>query len=492
MGLLQTVQRLNRRLLSTLTGYDAVRDKGQRKAASPVNRSEDSELTPFDRWKLYGAGRDIYRNFSIAAWAIRKHLDYVSTFAFHPKCRTPKHGELLRAKLHVWSRKENCDVAARHGLMRMLRLAESARTIDGDLLMVKIADGRLQAIEGDRLRTPPGGFPTEVGNPTLFQHGVQADEAGRAIQYAVCKRQRASDYSTAAGIFTFDRMVPAENAWLHGYFSRFDQHRGISPLSSAYNALRDVYEGIDYALLKLKVSQFLALAIFRDTDDPVGAVTVDPSPASELPETQTGAWPGDWPKTQDQFRIDFGRGPMQLDMDAADKVELLEAHTPSTESQAFLSAVIAVALKALDIPYSFYAENFTTFSGSRQAWIQYDQSAKSKRDDNRELLDAILNWRVGLWIEDGELPGTIEDYQWRWVAAGVPWIDPLKEVQADCQAVSAGFTSRTRVCRENGDDFFEIADEIAEENAYLESKGLPTAIQLTNVEIAEQVEAGAA
>ncbi len=34
---------------STATGYDAVIDQGRRKRPSGVNRSEDQELTPFDR-----------------------------------------------------------------------------------------------------------------------------------------------------------------------------------------------------------------------------------------------------------------------------------------------------------------------------------------------------------------------------------------------------------------------------------------------------------
>lgn len=486
MGVLQKLQRVARRLFNTATGYDALIDQGRRRRVSGINRSEDSELTPYDRFRLYSTGRDINRNFSIAAWMVRKHLDYVSTFQFHPKCRTAEYNALLKAKLSGWSRKENCDVSGRHNLMRMIRLAEQARTIDGDILLVKIADGRLQAIEGDRLRTPPGGFPAEVGSPIDFQHGVRVGEAGEAIEYAVCRRWRASDFNTASGLFMFDRMVPADNAWLHGYFSRFDQHRGVSPLASAYNSLRDVYEGCDYALAKMKVSQLFALAIYRNSDDqlaPTARVPVSMPPGTCPPD------PSDTP--DDGFQVDFGKGPVQLDLEQNDEAEFLESHSPPMELQSFLDVVIAMALKALDIPFSFYKENFTNFSGQRQAWIQYELSARNKREDNRELLDAILTWRIQLWIDDGELPGTVDDYRWQWVSQGVPWIDPLKEVQADCQAVSAGFTSRTRVCRENGDDFFEIADEIAIENEYLADRGLPTSIQIANVEIAEQVGAGA-
>jgi hypothetical protein len=63
-----------------LFGYDAVESKNRRQAPTGRLRSEDKELLPHQRRKLTSAARDIHRNFTIAAWAIRKHLDYVSTF----------------------------------------------------------------------------------------------------------------------------------------------------------------------------------------------------------------------------------------------------------------------------------------------------------------------------------------------------------------------------------------------------------------------------
>jgi hypothetical protein len=113
------------------TGYDAVIDQGRRKRPSGINRSEDQELTPFDRWRLYTAGRDITRNSPAVAFAVRKHLDYVSKFSWRNKTRDPRKKAALAEKLREWSRPENCDVAGRHSLMRLVRLAERARTVDG-------------------------------------------------------------------------------------------------------------------------------------------------------------------------------------------------------------------------------------------------------------------------------------------------------------------------------------------------------------------------
>ena len=70
-----------------------------------------------------------------------------------------------------------------------------------------------------------------------------------------------------------------------------------------------------------------------------------------------------------------------------------------------------------------------------------------------------------LWILDGELTipksvgDTIGDIDWEWLHRGIPWIDKLKEIVADTKAVAAKLTSRQRIAKRNGDDWFEIMDE---------------------------------
>ncbi|HET6441861.1 MAG TPA: hypothetical protein VFH53_05740, partial [Phycisphaerae bacterium] len=128
-------------------------------------------------------------------------------------------------------------------------------------------------------------------------------------------------------------------------------------------------------------------------------------------------------------------------------------------------------------------------SGSRQALLQYEFSAENKRQDNRDLLDRLTAWRIALWLADGalELPAdlTPADIAWEWIAKGVPWIDPLKEVNADIAAVGAGLTSRTRICKARGEDFGDIAQELADENKLLTDLGLPTNVTPANAQIVE-------
>jgi capsid protein len=218
-----------------------------------------------------------------------------------------------------------------------------------------------------------------------------------------------------------------------------------------------------------------ALAFYREAVEPLGEVTGETEDGDGTPEKG--------------YQVDFGRGPVLLDLEPGDRAEFLESKSPSTEFQAFTQTMIQTALKGLDIPYSFFDEAHTNYSGARQALLQYEQSADVKRHDVRLMLNNLTAWRLRLFLADGvlELPRgmTLADLRWEWIAKGIPWIDPLKEVNADIAAIGAGLASRTDVLKQQGKDFYDVADQLAAENEYLDSLGLPTNVAAANAQIVE-------
>ena len=445
-------------------GYDAVRPKGKRRAATGITRDEDSELTPEQRKKLISGARDLPRNFAVAAWAIRRHLDYVSSFTFQAKSSNPKLADRVESLMANWGHRKNCEVTQRHRLSKLIRMLECRRTVDGDVFLIKLADGRVQACEGDRVRTPSGGLPSPL-KPSDLTHGVQLDEDGAAKGYVFCRRARTTDVGVSSSSIVFERLVPAENVFHHAYLERFDQVRGISPLAAAVNTFQDTYEAIDLTIAKLKVEQLFALALYRQSDEEIGEHTA----TAETDDDEGGSGgPG--------YEVDFGDGPIKLDLDIGDKAEFLQSQNPSTNAQQFIQTCIQIALKSLDIPFSFYAENYTNYSGARQALLQYQQSADIKRQDNQELLDDVTEWKIELWIADGSLAefsaADLASLSWEWVPTGIPWIDPLKEITAQQKAIATRIDSRTRICRARGIVFRDLVDEIADEEAYMVSRGV--------------------
>lgn len=480
----------------TRLGYDGAETSKRRASVSARLISEDDELTSEKRRRLVAGSRDIQRNFEIAAWAIRKHLDFVSSFSFASqnaesvpapatpqatpappaesqpepqRASDPPAGETgrefaersqldddIEGIIREASQPENCDVAARHSLAAMLRLAEARATIDGDLFLMELADGRTQAIEGDRIRDPAATNTRDESGRKVLSHGVRTDAAGRALEYAVHHR--------TAGGFQFERWVPAANMMQRAYFERFDQVRGISPFSPALNRLRDLYESFDYALAKAKISQLFGFKFTRNGNDATG--NVDNDGTDDRPS----------------YSIDPGKGPWMLDLEPGDDAAIMESATPSGQFQDYTQLMIAVALLALDLPWNFFKVDATNFFGSRAALNLYLQSVKPKRAANLAILHRWTRRQLQLAILRGRLrlprSMTLDSLRFNWTPDGLPWWNPSQEADGALKAIGAGLDNPQRICLETGTNLFENIDRIAEAKRYAASKGVDLSFAL--------------
>lgn len=424
--------------------YIAAESTTRRRDPGARVQSSDNILTASGRDRMTEGARELWRNYSVASWAIRKHLDFVSSFTFSSNNGDAKFDRKLEALVENWSRPVNFDIARRHSLRAAMRLFEARRVIDGDVFAVKLNDGRLQPIEGHRVKDPGRSMDGEN-----WVHGVLVAKGGGMRSVAVHSVDR-------YGRYVFERTVPAKNVLHLGYFDSFDQVRGVSPLSGAIVQFQDVLEVQDYARAKAKITQLFALAITREGSD----------------------WDDD-EESGGEYTVDFGKGPVKLELDPGDKAEFLESKHPSTEFQAFMQGTLQAALKSLDIPWSFYSEDFTNFFGSKAALQNYLQSCKAKREDLKEFLNRLLVWKINSWIAQGLLTiptESIAELRWDWIPAGMPWWDTAKEVKGDLDAINGRLRTRTEIRRERfGDDWRNVVRKLKEEEDYLKELGLSVA-----------------
>lgn len=439
--------------------YDAAEDwTGRRRPPTVTHQDEDAVLPLVKRDRMTAAGRDLARNFTLTAWMIRRHLDYCATFELHATHDDQALGDDLAAAFAEWSKPAAFDRAGRHDLARYLRLAESRAVVDGDFLTVRLDDGTIQGIEADRIRNPAANTPAaqNLAAGMKWQNGVLCDQANKAAAYQIHRRGKYR--------FEPETIVPAEFAHLHAYYERYEQARGVSPLAGALANFRDCQESIDLALAKAKVSQLFALAIKRNADTAPAALT----------STSAGAG------KKKKYDIDFGRGPVLLDLEPGDEAGFLGENSPSTSFREFLQTVLIIALKALDIPYSFYDESHTNFFGSRGAWLHYERAALAKRRALLQLLDAWKFWRLETaivrkeWTPPraytmAELIGPLQ-----YVPAGMPWWKPTEELKGDLDAIGAGLNNPERVARERqGGDVYENLKITARVIDYAKQLGVP-------------------
>lgn len=440
-------------------GYDAIEPAGRRKRIVKATQSEDSILSRAGRDKLGSSAREVVRNGAIATWMVRKHLDYVTRFNFQARTKNDAVNERLEALMKQRGSRNWIDASRRHSLRRLIRMLEARKVIDGDIGIVRVASGFLrgsiQVIEEDRIRDPQ-----KPENGETWVNGVRLNAFGQATAYGIHKRSGKS--------LEWDRWVPARQMYLLAYWDhtqRIDQVRGISPISASVAELQDVREGCDLSMMKLKVAQMFGLKITRQFDG-LGGYGQQRVAEAEDDETES----------DDKYEVNLAKGPFQLDMDPGDDASFLTAATPAEESVEFLKLIIYIALKALDLPISFFDESQTNFFGSRGALLHYLRSCESKIEDLQEFLNWLTEWLVLLWVIDGELElppdMTVEDLVWDWVPIGVPWWDPSKEVIGASNAILAALDNPQRICRAGGTDFYDNVNAIAEAVTYARSKGV--------------------
>jgi capsid protein len=457
-------------------GYGAVEDTTRRRKTVSKTQAELSILTPTKRDAASATVQEDRRNMTLLAWMIRRHLDNVSRFTPHFRlaAASPEGQAALEPinstvrRLLTWhAHRRQFDALGRHGRDEWLRMFEACKVIQGDCGGLKAEGGRLQGIEGDRIRKP-----TDMGDKAAPQDvtadGLTFDATGRRSGFCVCRR------TTGTGM-VFERVVAEADMVFDGYWpDRFDSNRGVSPLLTALNEGADVRETWEWLVLKAKTSALFGLAFTRTGSDDIFPTAGDP--ATSVPTSEATAY------TTQVTNAIKSRSLINLDLDPGDTVTEIQSDTPNPNVIPFTRELIRSVLLALDIPFTFYDSLTASFSARIADRNEYEESCEWKRAKNQDVLDDIYGgWLLEKWaaadlfgfgkalktanISTDEVAASL-----RWVPAGRPWLDRSNEMSGHILALTAGVTSTPRICAAYGDDAYEIA---AEQRAYLEQAGAP-------------------
>jgi capsid protein len=438
--------------------YKAVQSDKSRSPLYISSKSEDYELTERDRQTLISESRQLQRDFSLAGFCVRSHLQYVSYYQFNASTPDADFNLRLERKLKRWQHKNNCDVARRHSFPELLYLLESLRVIDGDVGVLRVNDnetgGRIQLIESDRIRNSD-----EAKKEENWVHGVRVADNGRILAYDVNKRK---EY----GGFIHERFISAKNMDLIGYFNRADQIRGVSPLAGAIREFSQVQDAISVNLAKSRLEAALGLAVYLDE----GSALVE----DDVEESEKRV-----DEVQSQAVDKFGAGVFTFYGTPNEKLEFVQSNNPSSNFQEFITNVTRIVMLALDLPYSFADSSYTNFWGSKSSVNQYIDNVERKQQPTIEFLnDLVFDFLLPNWILAGdiELPTgyTIDDVRdyCGWQGAGKPTWLMLDAVKDMLLAVQSGLLPPSELVNQYGYNIRDNIDDLADILEYAKSKGL--------------------
>jgi hypothetical protein len=470
-------------------GYNSIDDTTKRRHPQTRTSSESCILTPLKREKASATVRDDRRNMSILAWMIRRHMDGVSRFTptFRVPGDTPDNpspeiaavNAVVKRLLSWHGRRRNFDALGRHGRDEWLRMFEACKVIEGDAGGLKVKGGKLQGIEGDRIKKP-----TDWGNASkaeqtklkkdVTDEGLTFDAMGARTGFCICRRKE-------HGMMQYERIVKDADMVFDAYWpDRFDSNRGVSPLLTALSEGADVRESWEWHLLKIKASGLFGFAFTRSGDDEMLPTMGEPN--STYPQDGDGLASESAAYSSQVASAVRSRGLINLDLDPGDDVKSIESQSPNPNIIPFTREIIRSILLALDIPFTFYDSLTASFSARIADRNEYEESCEWKREKLIDVLDDVYaGWLFQIWAE-ADLFGfssilrkakmSVEEVAayLEWVPAGRPWLDKRNEMSGHILALAAGATSTPRICAQYGLDAYEIAQE---QKAYLEAAGQP-------------------
>lgn len=336
-----------------------------------------------------------------------------------------------RERLHeLWSRwVDVADVTGRADFYGLQSLVVRQMVVDGEAFvrLVVGADGypRCQVLHSDQV---PRDYPLPNSD------GIEYDDFGAPVAYYV-RRRRAYDWAGAADEIV---KIPA-SSMLHVFAAaETGQRRGLSWFAPVLLKLHELDRMDDAALVSAKVRNLIA-----------GAITAPESEAAirdAADEWEPGAL---------------------VPLNPGEGIEWFEPKESDTY-QSFTAGHLRAIAAGLGIPYEVITGDLSqvNYSSIRAGMVEF--SKKLQKWQHNVIVWQLCRpiWRifVNAAMLRGEIPVSKSAEaadRVEWQPPKIPWVDPLKDVQASVAAINAGLTSRSAVITELGYDPEVVDAEIA-------------------------------
>ncbi|NPV30650.1 MAG: phage portal protein [Firmicutes bacterium] len=395
----------------------------------------------------------------------------------------------------VWAESVFCDAMRLNNFYKMQSILFMSTLLNGDgWVIIKQAEPepyfpyslRLHLIEADRISTPaktPGSIfalnRVEGKNPdngNRIISGVEINEEGAVVAYWISNMypgdparptgkiewQRVEAFGPRTGKPNVLQIMEAE---------RCEQYRGVPYLSPVIEDLKQITRYTEAELMAAIVTGFFTVFIKESQ-----------TPFTEFPLTE--AIPQNEKVDLDPNAFELGAGTINTLPPGYD-IATADPKRPSSNFDAFVTALARHVGAALEIPYELLLKSFTaSYSASRAALLEAWKAFRMRRtwfaSDFCQpvyelwLAEAVARGRISApgFFNDPLVAKAWSRAEWHGPAPGQ--IDPVKEVQAAQMRVASGFSTRERETIElTGGDFDRNIEQLQRENQLMREAGLP-------------------
>lgn len=318
---------------------------------------------------------------------------------------------------------------------------------DGDVGLVLLEDGKVQAIESDLISSPYGNQGRNLVD------GVELDERGRPSKYFVL----VEDFKSASRIVTRGKYkeIPAESMIFLARRTRLGQTRGL-PAFAQIAWLFDQMDGfIEATTVAARMSACFGL-VFQTKTKRAGLAT----------ETD-----GDG-NARRRMRVEPGQ---IYELEVGEDIKGVQGAQPVTGFTDFLATLSRVSGLVLGLPLEIALLDFsrTNYSSARASLLQAHQTWACHQANLRILCSRVYLWKVAEWIDAGLLAPRGDADAHRWMCPGWRWVDPEKEVAAAIAAMDANLDTHAATAMRMGREPRGLLKARAKELDEMEKLKLP-------------------
>ena len=261
--------------------------------------------------------------------------------------------------------------------------------------------------------------------------------------------------------------VEAKDVIFYYTKTRPSQIREISDMTPTITRVRDVNEFMRSIAVKERILACLSVFIKRN-----------------LPEAGLPGRGGGGRKDAEGGKYNYqGKtltpGMIQY-LNQGDDVQVVNPSGQATDATSYVKQEMRMIASGQGLSYETTSRDMSesNYSSARQGTIEDDLTYAEDRDLLIEMMDDIYEtFIISLVLSKKlELKDFWEEkdkyFEHKWIQAPKRWIDPLKEANANMAALKTGQKTWADMAAENGKDWKEQIDEMAEIMEYGQAKGL--------------------
>lgn len=461
--------------LMNYTNKNVAPDKG-RKTGWTIPGPAERDFSNLDRRTAMAQARQLIEESPLASVILSAHLDFCIGEELFLSVQTPDKAFNEEVEARWLDAKDSLDIRGIRRWGSLVRMWQARNRTDGDVGILLVDGGertgggrisKLQTIEADRIWKEPN---------KADDCGIEYDGNMLALKYWV--GQHLAEMTTRSGGFDARRRsssVDAEHFIFYPHFPEYraERKRGVSGFTVLLNLLKDVEETDEGLSQKIKNAAFIGL-LFRQlqatTEGSLLGDLSDDDIESELAEMADGA-----PKYVAM------KAGTNIHAEDGQTVEVLESKTPSAENMDYLRHRFRLAGLPFGIPLEFLLldPSGASYSGLMMTGQAMRRRMKPMQADIRNICSRVFRWWMAREIQFNglKIPSSISAAsaaKHRWIIPTGGLIDPAKETDAWALKVEKRLSTRQRAIEEMGDgaDFEDVIDEVANEEQYMDEKGV--------------------